>query len=127
MSAINAMSAEFQEVTLLGIPALFTPLRVDRKTVPKGMYAYDMQTSEEDWNYPSLLAKQIMVEHYGTALTASPISLPAGGYLDLSPSDFHMDYDSMTLTVREFERKYLSPTYQPPPHRHRPKNPALAR
>ena len=44
MDSVNAGTARFEEVEILGIPALFTTLRVDRATVPKGMYAYDMRT-----------------------------------------------------------------------------------
>ena len=85
MYSVNVGTARFEEVEILGIPALFTTLRVDRSTIPKGMYAYDMQTDPEDWSQPCLLGRHIAVEHFGTVLTASPIHLPEKGYLDLSP------------------------------------------
>ncbi len=103
----DARTEVFEEVEILGIPALFTTLRVSRATVPAGMYAYDMQTDEEDWSQPCLLAKHIMVEHYGTVLTASPIDLPPSGYLDLKPGDLVQGSGAELLTVREFEQKYL--------------------
>ena len=112
MYSVNAGTARFEEVEILGIPALFTTLRVDRTTVPKGMYAYDMQTDAEDWSQPGLLARRILVEHFGTVLTASPIPLPEKGYLDLSPGDFQ-EQGAGQLTVAEFEAKQLSPDYQP--------------
>ena len=85
MYSINAGTARFEEVEILGIPALFTTLRVDRTTVPKGMYAYDMQTDPEDWSQPCLLGRHITVEHFGTVLTASPIHLPESGVSGLIP------------------------------------------
>lgn len=106
---IDATAERFEAVEILGIPGLFTTERVNRATVPKGMYAYDMQTSEDDWSQPCLLARHITVEHFGTVLTASPITLPESGYLDLHPGDLDEKDGAEHLTVREFEKKYLSP------------------
>ena len=50
MSAVDARKEHYEAVEILGIPGLFTTLRVDRTTIPKGVYAYDMQTSEQDWS-----------------------------------------------------------------------------
>ena len=109
MYPIDAKTERFEAVEILGIPGLFTTGRVDRKTIPPGMYAYDMQTSEGDWSQPCLLARHITMEHYGTVLTASPIALPKTGYLDLKPGDFHQPSEYEGLTVADFEEKYLSP------------------
>lgn len=49
MSAVDARKEHYEAVEILGIPGLFTTLRIDRATIPKGVYAYDMQTSEQDW------------------------------------------------------------------------------
>lgn len=35
---VNAMTEKFEDVTVLGHPMLFTCARVDRDTVPKGLY-----------------------------------------------------------------------------------------
>lgn len=117
---IDAKTERFEAVEILGVPSLFTAGRVDRKTTPPGMYAYDMQTSEDDWSQPCLLARGIMVEHYGTVLTASPIALPHEGYLDLKPGDFHQPKEYENLTVADFEDKYLSP-HPTQGHRHQAK------
>lgn len=107
MYPLDATKETFESVEILGIPGLFTVERVNRATVPKGMYLYEMQTSEDDWSQPCLLGRRIMVEHYGTVLTASPIDLPGTGYLDLKPGDFDQGDGSDRLTVTEFEDKYL--------------------
>lgn len=128
MYSVNAGTARFEEVEILGIPALFTTLRVDRTTVPKGMYAYDMQTDPEDWSQPCLLGQHITVEHFGTVLTASPIHLPETGYLDLSHGDLNGHQGGEQITAAEFEAKYLSPDYQPrQPQRTGRKRHSLAR
>ena len=63
------------------------------------------------WSQPCLLARRVLVEHFGTVLTASPIHLPEKGYLDLSPGNFK-EQGIGQLTVAEFEAKQLSPDYQ---------------
>ena len=37
------MTEKFEDVTVLGHPMLFTCLRVDRDTVPQGMYMYEVR------------------------------------------------------------------------------------
>lgn len=113
MYSMDAGTGRFETVEILGIPALFTTRRVNRSTIPKGMYAYDMQTSEEDWSQPCLLARHITVEHYGTVLTASPVPLPTSGYYDLKAGDFTMGSGGERMTVAEFEEKWCSPQPQP--------------
>lgn len=108
MSAVDARKEHYEAVEILGIPGLFTTLRVDRATIPKGVYAYDMQTSEQDWSQPCLLARHITVEHFGTVLTASPISLPPCGYLDLSSGDFVEQSNAARMTLADFEARWLS-------------------
>lgn len=76
---------------------------------------YEMQTDPDDWSQPGLLGLHITVEHFGTVLTASPLPLPSGGYLDLAPGDFVQGQGAERLTAAEFEAKYLDPDYQPPP------------
>ena len=125
MYPLDATKQTFDVVEVLGIPGLFTVERVSRATVPKGMYLYEMQTSEDDWSQPCLLGRHITVEHFGTVLTASPIDLPDTGYLDLKPGDFAMGTGADRLTVAGFEDRYLGrhlhirPTraHKPKPHR----------
>ncbi len=108
MYPIDAATEHFEAVEIVGIPGLFTTLRVNRATIPKGMYAYEMQTSEDDWGQPCLLAQHITVEHFGTVLTASPIDLPPSGYRDLNPGDFSQGSGAERLTVAEFEDRCFS-------------------
>ena len=80
MHTIDAAASRFDCVEILGISALFTVERINRATVPEKLFAYDMQTSEDDWSIPCLIGRHITVEHYGTVITASPIPLPDTGY-----------------------------------------------
>lgn len=40
----DAEKLTYQEVTILGKPALFTECRIDRTTVPEGVYPYEVRT-----------------------------------------------------------------------------------
>ena len=131
MSAVDARKEHYEAVEILGIPGLFTTLRVDRTTIPKGVYAYDMQTSEQDWSQPCLLARHITVEHFGTVLTASPVPIPPNGYLDLSPGDFEGQFCGERMMLADFEAKWLSPVKRPSKkkvlHKAAPRRPAPIR
>lgn len=125
MYPLDAQTHRFEAVEILGIPGLFTTERINRASIPPGLYLYEMQTSEADWSQPCLLAPCITVEHFGTVLTASPISIPQSGYLDLKLGDFDELQGAEHLTVAEFEEKHLSPPvasrrHQPPKVRSAP-------
>lgn len=124
MYPIDAAQERMEAVEVFGVPGLFTTLRVNRATIPKGIYAYDMQTSEEDWSQPCLIARHITVEHYGTVITASPIELPETGYRDMEPGDFSQATRAEQLTIAEFKRKHLSPKPHPLKPKRRPSAPA---
>ena len=61
MCPLDATKETFEAVEILGIPGLFTVEQVARSTVPKGMYLYEMQTSEDDRSQPYLLGRRIIV------------------------------------------------------------------
>ena len=65
----DAEKLTYQEVTILGKPALFTECRIDRTTVPEGVYRYELRHADEDWSEPITLSRSILVNYYGTVLT----------------------------------------------------------
>ena len=85
MARYNAMEETFTEVRVLEKPALFHDLRIDRSTVPKGLYLYEVRHDDEGWGDPVQIAKGIMVNHFGSIITREPIRLPPHGYLDIDP------------------------------------------
>lgn len=59
----DAKQATYQEVTILGKPALFTECRLDRTTVPEGVYRYELRHADEDWGEPATLSRSIVVNY----------------------------------------------------------------
>jgi len=72
----DAQKVTYQEVTIFDRPALFTECRIDRATVPEGVYRYELRHGDEDWGEPRELARNLMVNFYGTVLTREPFQLP---------------------------------------------------
>ena len=104
MSRHDANRLTYDEVTIFDVPALFTDLRVDRSTVPDGVYRYEVRYSDEYGGEPVELARGIMVDFFGTVLTREPIQLPISGGLELNDGD--LDFQSGCFSLAEFQQEY---------------------
>ncbi len=104
MSRHDANRLTYDEVTIFVVPALFTDLRVDRSTVPDGVYRYEVRYSDEYGGEPVELARGIMVDFFGTVLTREPIQLPISGGMELNDDD--LVFQSGCFSLAEFQQKY---------------------
>ena len=103
----NANEIIFDEIIVLGTPALFTDWRVDRTSVPTDMKMYEVCHADEDWGDPCRLARGIFVNLYGTILTLQPLLLNDCDYLGFDSSkDWGYIDDDPCATVTEFRSKY---------------------
>lgn len=84
MMLVDAMQESFEEITVLGKPALFTCMRIDRKMVPPGLYAYDVRHDDDQQGIPCEIARSVMVNHWETNLMAEPLAIPTDGYLAIN-------------------------------------------
>ncbi len=106
MARYHAGKEVFLEITVLGKPALFHDMRIERDSVPKGLYLYEVRHDDDGCGDVVQIAKGIMVNHFGSILTREPIRLPPGGYLDIEPEKDWNFGAGNTLTVEEFMKKY---------------------
>ena len=97
---INAKTEEFQHVELFGKYALFTNGRIDRSTVPRGWYCYDLRGSDDDPGELCYIEEHVAVNHAGSILMPKKLELPASGRLDARDALGFLDEGGMTL--REF-------------------------
>ena len=81
----DALTTQYEEIEVLGKPALFTSLRLDRDTVPEGLHMYEVRHDDDCQGDPVQIGKRIVVNHWGTILTREPINLPADGLRDIDP------------------------------------------
>lgn len=66
-------------IIFLAYKVLFTPLRIDEKLLPKGIYKYEVR-NDELGNIIEI-AKRIIVNHWGTILSSRKLELNENGYL----------------------------------------------
>ena len=106
MARFNAMEEHFTEIEVLGKPALFHDLRLDRGSIPKGLYLYEVRYDDLGRGDPVQIAKGIMVNHLGSIITREQIKLPPDGYLDIDPEEDWSYTGGDCLTVKAFMEKY---------------------
>lgn len=108
----NAMEEEFEEVTLLEKPALFTPIRIERDSVPKGYYQYEIRHDDECQGIAVEVARGILVNHWGTVIMRDKLRLPSDGHLYLNPDDLNYSAGDCR-SMKDFMEKY-PPKTKPP-------------
>lgn len=106
----DAMKEVFEEVTVLDKPMLFTCLRIDRSTVPKGLYMYEVRHDDDMRGDPVQIANWIMVNHWGTLISSEPLKLTPSGavnnaYLDIDPEK-DWNYEGVETTVAEYMEQH---------------------
>lgn len=61
---------------ICGIEAVYIDLRIDRSTLPEGVYAYDVRdTSDDGGYYIGRLEDSVIVNHAGTMLSREPLRM----------------------------------------------------
>lgn len=78
--SVNAREENYEHIELLGKPALFTNSRIDRVTVPKGFFCYDLRGSDRDPGKPVTVENKVAVNHAGTVLVPEPVTIPKEGF-----------------------------------------------
>ena len=95
MKPINANEASYERFEILGHDAFFTCLRIDRKTLPEGLHAYDLR-DEDSTGEICELKSHVMVNHWGTVITREPIEGADEGVV-LEDKDYNYLGEEMTL------------------------------
>jgi hypothetical protein len=79
MTPLDANTTPFLEIIFDGKPALHSEMRIDRKTIPKGLYAYEVRHADDDFTEPIQVCRHVMVNFYGTLITTKPLHIPPDG------------------------------------------------
>lgn len=75
---VHAKDGDYMEVELFDKPALFSNYRIEKGTVPNGLYRYDLRGSDYDPGRPITVEPLVFVNHAGTVLALEPIKFPEG-------------------------------------------------
>lgn len=103
---VDAMEETFENVTVSGYPMLFTCLRVDRKTVPEGLFLYEVRHDDDQQGEPVQIANWVMVNHWGTLISNRKIALEPNisgnnAYRDIDPEN-DWNYEGTTAKVQDY-------------------------
>lgn len=103
---VDAMEETFENVTVFGHPMLFTCLRVDRKTVPEGLFLYEVRHDDDQQGEPVQIANWVMVNHWGTLISDRKIALEPNtsgnnAYRDIDPEN-DWNYEGTTAKVQDY-------------------------
>lgn len=99
MKFVNADEASYESFEILGQEALFTSLRINKETLPIGLYAYDLRDDDYCSGTPSELKTFVMVNHWGTVIVKNPIAGAERGII-ITTDDYN--YVGGDETLEEF-------------------------
>lgn len=107
---LDAMKETFEEVTVLDKPMLFTCCRIERSTVPKGLYMYEVRHDDDQRGDPVQIANWIMVNHWGTLISSEPLNLNSyktanNAFLDIDPEN-DWNYEGIDSTIKEYMEQH---------------------
>lgn len=95
---INAAEENFELMDMLGQRVLFTNMRVDRSTVPDGIYAYDVRHDDDCTGEICEIKPVVIVNHWGTIICKEPIEMDEFWHSKfVDKSDYTYLGDSVTL------------------------------
>lgn len=111
VTLLDATKEIYEVVTVLGKQMLFTCQRIARKTVPQGLYMYEVRHDDAMQGIPCQIANWIMVNHWGTLISDTPLELGAvhnngNSYLDID-AETDWGYEGYYCSLGEYmtERK----------------------
>lgn len=86
--AVNATEEVFDLLELFGHTVLFTCMRVDRETIPKGLYVYDVRHDDDCSGKIIEIKLHIMIIHWGTIICKEPIEMTDIGCKFVEEGDY---------------------------------------
>lgn len=97
-----------------GKPVLFTNMRLDRDTVPDGLFCYDIRDSDDLDGSFAEVNSFVMVNHWGTILSREPFPLDEHG--SYYPDDWgFIDQDTSLAEFRQAAPEQLHAYLAPEP------------
>ena len=79
-------TSDYQYIEVLEKEGVFTPLRIERESLPEGFYKYSLREGEEALF--SQVAGEVAVNHAGDLITKEPLDLGTEGSKKLGEDDW---------------------------------------
>ena len=103
MDVIDVTKGRFCEVEIKGHYGIFTELRVNKSTIPKGLNCYELRHGDDD-SYPAALEQGVKINYFGAVLMTDKMETGQDGYVPLEFEDF--SFTGETLSVKEYQMNY---------------------
>ena len=100
MAIFNAADELYELCELDGKPVAFTNMRLDRQTVPDGLFCYDIRDSDRLDGSCAEVKTHVLVNHWGTILCKSPFHLDEHG--SYYPEN-DMNYIGAMLSLKDLQ------------------------
>lgn len=88
MARLDYRKEAFEKVRVCGIECEFNDMRIDRNTVPKGKYQYEVAGDDDSGGDPARVKQAILVNFFGTLICDKPLPIGNDGVLWLMDGDF---------------------------------------
>lgn len=82
----------FEAIILFGKYCLFTGHRIERGSVPEGLFVYDIRHCDDDWGEPCEILPHVLVNYLGSIVTTERF-----------PIDFSKSYCDIHYDAGDFE------------------------
>ena len=111
---MNAFEESYELVKLDDKYCLFTNMRLDRTTVPKGLHCYDVRDSDDLDGSFAEICPSVLVNHWGTILCKDPFPLNEfGGYYPQATEQF-LDKSLTLSTFLHIHREDMAECFEDP-------------
>ena len=109
------MTEDFEEITILGRPAILTDPRIDPCSIPGGYYRYEICRDNLRFDGSVEIARSILFNHWGTIIMRDRIRLPPNGCLHVKMEAIKYDTGDCQ-SMKESMEKYPPRTMPPAEH-----------
>lgn len=79
---------KFTKVRVCGIECDFSDMRIDRNTVPKGKYQYEVAGDDDSGGDPARVQRGVLINFFGTLISDVHLPLMDDNVLWLQEGDF---------------------------------------
>ncbi len=101
MKGLNAKTEQYELAEIDNKVVLFTNMRLDRDTVPEGLFCYDVRDSDKLDGSMAEVRPFVLVNHWGTILSKEPFPMNESG--SYYPEEWGYLGESMSLS--EFQQE----------------------
>lgn len=88
MTRLDYRKENFSQVSVCGILCEFSDMRIDRNTVPKSKYQYEVAGDDDSGDDPARVKLAILVNFFGTLICDKPLPIGEDEVLWLMEDDF---------------------------------------